>query len=263
MRKHFPSPGLQFRRGFTLIELLVVIAIIAILAALLLPTLAKAKERGRRTQCISNLRQFGIAHLVYADDNRGIPLETCEVFQGCLARIPVVVNIKKQSGADFHCVEAMAPYLPGVRLSSGENTIGGIWFCPSTKSETKAELNSVIDTWGYFNSSYGYFGRVDRWKDYQRTRPDDLTGREFRSDRLLMSDSLGFWHVNQHWTYNHGKRPGINLDPTPPGFDGLNQLYGDGRVAWKSAKKFNLPVLHSRSDANGLARGCAGDLSFY
>jgi len=56
------------KNGFTLIELLVVIAIIAILAAILFPVFAQAREKARQTQCLSNLKQLGVAFLMYAND---------------------------------------------------------------------------------------------------------------------------------------------------------------------------------------------------
>src|SRR5882762_7978208 len=124
---HHPCPlaGLR-KRAFTLIELLVVIAIIAILAALLLPALSSAKERGKRTKCISNLRQFGISWTVYANDHNQTIMETMET-SGAY-RHPAVVSMRNTPNRTFFTLESFGGYLPGVNPTPTGADVGGIWW---------------------------------------------------------------------------------------------------------------------------------------
>lgn len=79
---------MSFRRAFTLIELLVVIAIIAILAAILFPVFAQAKESARQSACLSNLKQIGMGMMMYTGDSDGKYPSWCLICRRSTAETP-------------------------------------------------------------------------------------------------------------------------------------------------------------------------------
>lgn len=114
--------------GFTLIELLVVIAIIAILGALLLPALSRAKERALRISCNSNLRQIGIAVFSYAPDNSDyLPPNRVNATSGSVW-YPYEIG-RKGSGHTF--IEG--PHNLGSLWATKTVPDGHVFYCPSAR----------------------------------------------------------------------------------------------------------------------------------
>ncbi len=136
------------KSAFTLIELLVVIAIIAILAAILFPVFAQAREKARQTACLSNVKQLGLGLMMYAQDYD-------EVMPTAFATVPGING----GGANAIPYDAqIAPYIKNDQLSG----------CPSDALPRNIGTRTIGDFWDgkYFTNrplvkrSYGYVGQI-------------------------------------------------------------------------------------------------------
>ena len=166
--------SLPARRAFTIVELLVVIAILTILAALMLPALASAREQGRKTVCLSNLRQIGIAVRGYANDYDGkIPYGP---------KAPAFV-----SPADFYpstgaatsliTLQNGAPVGLGLLLQEHLANEGKVLFCPGSDQpiDANAELAKVGVHQAQCSYYYRHSGNTELFDDpNQKTPPAHL-----------------------------------------------------------------------------------------
>jgi prepilin-type N-terminal cleavage/methylation domain-containing protein/prepilin-type processing-associated H-X9-DG protein len=217
------------RVGFTLIELLVVIAIIAILAALLLPALARSKAKAKSINCTSNIRQLALAAQLYVDDDKqALPWSerfwTAPSNQG--------FNFTDPPSPAFH-----PNFYAEVRAYAGTND--GFWHCPSAqedKSLTVPGDNSPL--LGYMANMYAIGVTVAQWSEAQPKKASDLL---VPGNAKLFTDNGVNWQGV--WVGVTSQSAISTIPVTPVGLHagGVNVALADGHARFVTRNEFREP----------------------
>ena len=195
------------KRGFTLIELLVVIAIIAILAAILFPVFAQARERARMATCLSNLKQMGLANLMYVNDydETFAPALVTSTHGSFIAGWKVVTSPYSKNDTIYSCPNIRAAlaaiYVPTSTNPNYWSIYDEIWRDCSPDSPVKTNDPECVYSGGkYFLRGYVYNGAPFgvRFQSGAGTRDDDcdcastpatIAGLPQAADTVLIIDS--------------------------------------------------------------------------
>jgi len=216
-------------KGFTLVELLVVIAIIAILAALLLPALAKSKEKAKSTKCISNIRQLSLAAHLYVDDS-GQALPWSERFW--TAPSNQGFNFTDPASPAFH-----ANFYAHMRNYVGTND--GFWYCPSAQEDKSLTVvGNTSPLIGYMGNMYVVGITVAPWPEARPKKGSDLLAP---ANAKLFTDNGANWQGV--WVGVTSRSTISTIPVTPVGLHGggMNVALADGHARFVTRSEFNQP----------------------
>lgn len=242
------------RKLFTLIELLVVVAVIAILAALLLPALNKAKEQAKTAFCANSLKQWAVAAESYADD-----------YGDCLPNGSTFGGSGLPQGAWFSTAWAVAlsPYLgnakvaqlniaqPNIEAILGEYP--DVFYCPS---RARAILAYATTTHGSGSNYYPnpWFFEIKQyvWSVMPRSSKAPMPSQScLLGDALSGNSTYPSWDAGSMWGHMDLTTNNEPSSPHAPHGRGGNELYADSHVAFHNQPEFrsgqtNLTILYRR-----------------